>query len=193
MSPLRAPAELLQANGIQLADFSIGRHYATCPRCSATRKTEHRKAKCLGVSIEAGDRVGWGCNHCGWTGPHSGNGNGGGQPLASYVYRDKSGAERFRKVRNEPGREPRFFIQKWDGAEWARGKEANAKIKTQLDLIYRADEIAKAVDEGRTILVVEGEKDVDNVRRLGFVATCNAHGAAKPGQDPSGRLTIASS
>jgi hypothetical protein len=32
--------------------------------------------------------------------------------------------------------------------------------------------------------VVEGEKDVDNLWRIGFAATCNAHGASEPGKKP---------
>jgi hypothetical protein len=30
--------------------------------------------------------------------------------------------------------------------------------------------------------VAEGEKDADTLSRLGFAATCNAHGASEPGK-----------
>ena len=53
------------------------------------------------------------------------------------------------------------------------------------DIVYRADEMAKAIGEERVILIAEGEKDVDNLRRLGIAATCNAHGA-----DPTKRQKL---
>ena len=49
-------------------------------------------------------------------------------------------------------------------------------------LIYRADEVKKAIAEGRIIACVEGEKDADNLWALGIAATCNAHGASEPGK-----------
>jgi hypothetical protein len=45
--------------------------------------------------------------------------------------------------------------------------------------LYRADEVRQAVAEGRTVLVVEGEKDVHAAERAGGVATCNPGGAGK--------------
>jgi rubredoxin len=60
------PYELLKLNRIELQDTRPGRHYTTCPECSAKRKPAHQKLKCLGVTIES-DRARWGCNHCGWT------------------------------------------------------------------------------------------------------------------------------
>lgn len=177
--------ELLQAHHIALDDFRPGRHYATCPQCSAQRSTaENRRERCLGVTVEADDKAFWGCNHCGWTGPEKGAGakvNGAGKPeLKTYVYRDASGVIRFRKVRNLPGRKPRFWLEQPDGrGGWSKGtKGVDTKI------LYRADETAKAIAEGRIILVAEGEKDVDNLWRLGFAATCNAHGASEFGKEP---------
>ena len=39
--------ELLHKHGIKLANTRPGRHYTTCPKCSATRTSnEHRAAKC---------------------------------------------------------------------------------------------------------------------------------------------------
>src|SRR6202044_2975234 len=45
-------------------------------------------------------------------------------------------------------------------------------------------EIRQAIDAGQIICVVEGEKDADNLWKLGIPATCNAHGAADPSQRP---------
>ena len=42
----------------------------------------------------------------------------------------------------------------------------------------------KAIAEGRIVACVEGEKDADNLWRIGIAATCNAHGASEPGKKP---------
>ena len=174
MTPL---AQLLEANRILLKDLSPGRHYAICPQCSATREKAHQGLKCLGVTIENGSAR-WGCNHCSWTGPEKGSGNGAdGPPLTAYVCRDHDGVAQFRKVRNAPGRQPRFWLEKWDGAGWGKGTSG-----VDTSLLYRIDEIAKAIAAGRVVCVVEGEKDSDNLWRLDIPATCNAHGASVPGK-----------
>ena len=38
---------------------------------------------------------------------------------------------------------------------------------------YRLPELIKAVTNNETIYIPEGEKDVDNLAKIGFVATCN--------------------
>src|SRR5262245_19584629 len=172
--------ELLAKHSIKIATTAPGRYYTTCPQCSATRKKSDDK--CLGVTIEADGKVHFGCNHCGWRGPEKSSGtiNGGREALQSYVYRDAGGTPRFRKVRNAPGREPRFWLERADGrGGWAKGtKGVDTKI------IYRLDEVVKAIADGRIVVVAEGEKDVNNLVALGIVATCNAHGASEPGKHP---------
>ena len=170
---------LLQKHGIRLPSYEPNRYYTTCPKCSRERSTAaHRTADVLGVTIEADGSVRFGCNHCGWTGPEKGNGAGG-PPLTAYVYRDKDGAPRFRKVRNAYGRTPPFWLEKWDGAGWAKGTKGVDTL-----ILYRANEVAQAIKDDRKILCAEGEKDVDNLWRIGFAATCNAHGASEPGKKP---------
>ena len=44
---------------------------------------------------------------------------------------------------------------------------------------YRLPQLACAVQEGRTVYVVEGEKDVLSLVQMGLVATCNVGGAGK--------------
>ena len=44
---------------------------------------------------------------------------------------------------------------------------------------YRLPEIQEAIASERPVFIVEGEKDVDNLTKLGIVATCNAGGAGK--------------
>ena len=109
-------ADILSKHEVKLGSTTPGRHYTTCPHCSSTRSSsEHRGAKVLGVTIDS-KGVRWGCNHCGWTGPEKGSGDRGNgkerNDLPTYVYRDADGAPRFRKVRNLPGREPRFWLER---------------------------------------------------------------------------------
>jgi putative DNA primase/helicase len=182
---MSAQADLLQAHHIALDDFRPGRHYTTCPECSSTRARAHRMLKCLGVTIEPDGKVFWGCNHCNWSGPEKGvraKANGAGQPeLPTYEYRDAGGVIRFRKVRrNLSGGEKTFWLEQPDGCGgWVKNtKGVDTKI------LYRVDEVAKAIGAGRSIALVEGEKDADNLWRLGFAATCNAHGASEFGKAP---------
>jgi DNA primase len=41
-------------------------------------------------------------------------------------------------------------------------------------------EVNEAIALGHEIAIVEGEKDADNLWKIGIPATCNAHGAADP-------------
>jgi hypothetical protein len=176
------PQELLAANKIILESTASGRYYTTCPECSHQRSTDaHRKLKCLGVTID-GDRVHWGCNHCGWSGPGKGDGGNGkdGEFAATYDYRDARGVLQFQKVRNPPGSKNRFFLRRPDGRDgWINDVKG-----VDTSLLYRIDEVTKAIVLGRRIAVVEGEKDADNLWRIGIPATCNAHGASLPGKTP---------
>src|SRR5262249_59886018 len=119
-------SELLAKHGVKLESTAPGRHYTTCLRCSKNRrKPGHKNAKCLGVTIEADGSVRWGCNHCGWTGPEKGSGERQ-EPreLSSHIYRDKDGSVLFRKVRNLPGREPRFWLEQPDSrGRWGKGTQ----------------------------------------------------------------------
>lgn len=46
-------------------------------------------------------------------------------------------------------------------------------------VLYHLPDVLEAVARAKTIHVAEGEKDVDRLRRLGLVATCNPGGAGK--------------
>jgi hypothetical protein len=173
------PQETLTKHGINLESYAPGRHYTTCPKCSHTRSAPNRKSKVLGITIADDGSVCWGCNHCAWTGPEKGSG----KPqerreLTSHLYRDKDGVVRFRKVRNLPGRDPKCWFERPDGrGEWIKGTTG---VDTKI--LYRADEVAKAIADGRVICCVEGEKDSDALWAIGIAATCNAHGASEPGK-----------
>jgi putative DNA primase/helicase len=180
-------AELLAKYGIKLESTAPGRYETTCPRCSAKRSTkEHRAAKVLGITIEADDKVRFGCNHCDFKGPNKGDseiasGKGGGgkdRYFPTHIYLDAAGIIRFGKVRNPPGREPKCFFVHPDGkGGWAKGAGG-----ADTGILYRIDEVATAAADGRIIACVEGEKDADRLWSIGIAATCNAHGASEPGK-----------
>ncbi len=172
--------KLLNAQSIKLESYAPGRHYATCPLCSKVRRKQHQANKVLGITIDANGAVRWGCNHCGWTGPEKdGDARGSNPELPNYIYRDRDGVVRFRKVRNQPGRDPRFWLEQPNGDGWKKGTKG-----VDTTILYRADEVAKAIAAGRPIAVVEGERDADNCWRLDIPATCNAHGASMPDRKP---------
>ena len=57
------------------------------------------------------------------------------------------------------------------GWTWSLGKTRR--------VLYRLPEVRDAVAGDRLVVIVEGEKDADNLSKLGFTATCNAGGANK--------------
>src|SRR5262249_40793334 len=92
--PVMTVDKLLNREGIHLKSYAPGEHTLTCPRCSANRQPHHQKLECLGVKID--DRgVTWHCNHCHWSGPEKGTGQGNNGRdrsfAATYDYKDKDG------------------------------------------------------------------------------------------------------
>jgi hypothetical protein len=84
--------------------------------------------------------------------------------VATYAYRDETGAVLFEVVRFEP----KTFRQRRPNGTWS--------VKGVRQVPYRLPELLER-PEGASVYIVEGEKDVDRLRRLGVVATCNAGGA----------------
>jgi len=165
------PQELLEDNGIQLKSYAPGQHSTTCTVCSRKRSRANQTTPCLSVKIDAKGAT-WHCNHCGWTGPSKGQyqSNGaGGNYAATYDYPG------FQKVRFPKGHKQRFAIRHRDGNDWKWGAGG-----ADTEVLYRKEEVEEAIAAGHTILVVEGEKDVDRCWSIGIPATCNAHGAADP-------------
>jgi len=166
--------ELLRANRISIPSTAPGRYYTICPQCSHSRSKEHQRSRVLGVTIN--DKgVCWGCNHCGWTGPEKGSGRDrAADNLTTYDYTDESGELLFQKVRAP---QKKFWQRRPDGhGGWINGLGDTRKV------LYRLPEVKEAIATGRVMVCVEGEKDADNLWRIGVPATCNPDGAAKSGQ-----------
>lgn len=129
----------------------------------------------------------WHCDVCGAGGGYVDlakrlglnlNGHGGGKPkggkgkvVAQYAYVDEEGDLLFQVVRFEP---KDFRQRKPDGnGGWVWSLKGTRRV------LYHLPEVLRAVGEKRFILQVEGEKDVESLRKLGFTATTNPQGAAK--------------
>jgi hypothetical protein len=176
-------ANILRSAGITPESTAPGRYYAVCPRCSAKRAPAHQELKCLGVTIDE-KVVRWGCNHCGWKGGRfyeprpsgSGKKNSAGYSpiIAHYIYEQVDGTPYLKVCKTADKQFPQFH---WDGSDWVRGKPKGPKIP------YRLAEL-NAAPAGTTIYFCEGEKDADNLAKLGFVATSASEGA-KAKWDPA--------
>lgn len=109
--------------------------------------------------------------HCGIN--HGGgpaiNARGAVEHEALYTYDDEQGNPLFQVVR-DPGK--KFWQRRWDGSDWVKG------VKGVRFVIYRLHELT-VDDTDRPVYIVEGEKDVDNLRKRGLLATCNPGGANK--------------
>ncbi len=94
-----------------------------------------------------------------------------GKLVATYDYKAEDGKLLFQSCRFDP---KRFTQRQPDGKggwQWnLRGVEP---------VPYRLPELKAAIAAGKRVFIVEGEKDGDNLVKLGFVATCNAGGAGK--------------
>ena len=89
------------------------------------------------------------------------------QIVATYDYSDEAGKLLFQCVRYEP----KDFRQRRldDKGGWIWNMDGVRRV------LYRLPEINKS----QTVCIAEGEKDVDNLRELGFTATTNPLGAKK--------------
>jgi hypothetical protein len=89
--------------------------------------------------------------------------------VATYDYTDEAGVLLFQVVRYEP----KTFRQRRPDEHGGWAWELSGVIRVP----YRLPELLEAVRQDRWILIVEGEKDVDQLYNLGFAATTSAGGA----------------
>ena len=91
--------------------------------------------------------------------------------VATYSYTDEQGRPLFEVVRKVP---KKFVQRRPDGnGGWIWNLKGVQRV------LYRLPEVLEAVQKGRVVYVVEGEKDADNLAKLGLVATTNPGGAGK--------------
>ena len=103
--------------------------------------------------------------------------------LATYEYRDESDRPLYRVCRYLP---KSFRQQRWDEKlqTWIGGEGCMKDVPL---VPYRLPEIL-ALDKDRTLLVVDGEKDVDTAWAFGQPATCTPRGMDKWRDEFSERL-----
>jgi hypothetical protein len=91
-------------------------------------------------------------------------------PPTAYVYYKADGTPRLRVNRTQNNAEWPFWQEYWDGERFVRGGGSEPKVP------YRLAELI--ANPHATVLICEGEKDVDNVRALhdDIVATTSAGG-----------------
>ncbi|NLA83023.1 MAG: hypothetical protein GX854_00535 [Clostridiales bacterium] len=101
--------------------------------------------------------------------------------VAAYDYTDENGNLLYQVVRFEP---KTFRQRRPDGnGGWKWGLGDTRRV------LYRLKEISEAIKAGKTVYIVEGEKDVESLRKLGLMATCNPMGAGKWEEDYTKTLT----
>ena len=92
-------------------------------------------------------------------------------PNTTYDYTDEQGRLLYRVCRKYP---KGFYQQRPDGkGGWINNLKGITRVP------YRLSELLKAIKDKKVVFVVEGEKDVDNLNKLGLTATTNAQGAGK--------------
>jgi Protein of unknown function (DUF3631) len=166
LSNRRCAQEVLKAHGIPYVPTKTS--YTTdCPNCCGGY---------LNVKIEH-DGVAWYCHHC-----RQGSGEKFerqeaatelGPVKACYDYTDENGNRLFQVLRFEPLYGPKQFRQRTspDQKKWS--------IKGVRLVPFKLPALVAAIDRSETVFIVEGEKDVLTLERLGLTATCNPMGAGK--------------
>lgn len=99
--------------------------------------------------------------------------------VETYDYTDENGKLLYQVCRTEdkgfPQRRPG---ENGDGWTWGLKDKETGEYVVEPRL-YNLPAVKEAVKEGKIIFLVEGEKDANNLRKLGFTATCNPMGAGK--------------
>ena len=106
-------------------------------------------------------------------------------PDRVYSYTDEGGNELFQVCRyqyTEDGKNQKTFRQRIHDPQNPNARNGyvwSVPPEIRDTTLYRMPNVAKAIREGKPVFVVEGEKDVETLERLGKTATCNPGGAGK--------------
>lgn len=96
-----------------------------------------------------------------------------GPAIGVYDYTDETGQVIFQVCRTADKQFPQRRPDPSQKSGW------RWKLDDVRRVLYRLPEVLAGISRGETIYVCEGEKDVETLRRLGVVATCNPGGAGK--------------
>lgn len=101
---------------------------------------------------------------------------------ATYEYKDENGTTLYRAVRKEKlpvgdaKPEKNFTMETPREGGW---NSATGNMQGVRRILYRLPQLLQARSEGQWIWLVEGEKAVESLVKLGLTATCNPGGAGK--------------
>jgi hypothetical protein len=134
------------------------------------------EANCGGGTLDlvpggaVGERIQWLRDRRLIEDPQHSNGGGNGDGgcfniIATYDYTDETGALLFQVCRLVPKDFRQRRPDRKGGWAWKLGDTRR--------VLYRLPELCEAIAQRRPIYIVEGEKDVESLRKLGLVATCN--------------------
>ncbi len=100
-----------------------------------------------------------------------------GKFVCSYAYKDEQGKVLFEACRYqyEDGNKS-FSLRQPDPGSPSGWKNSKSGVRM---VLYRLPEVLAAIRAGKTVYVVEGEKDCDNMAALGYTATTSPMGAGK--------------
>lgn len=118
--------------------------------------------------------------------------------VAIYPYIDLKGNVVFEKIRFKPksfaqrrptgdggyiwGLDKGKYYETYPGSNnWSRKERntASREFDSIEPILYNLPNLVKAIERNETVFIVEGEKDVENLKKLGLTATCNFDGASK--------------
>jgi putative DNA primase/helicase len=102
--------------------------------------------------------------------PRLSNGRGSFNVIAAYSYRDERGEPLYEACRLDP----KDFVQRRPNGKG--GYEY--KTKGVRKVLYRLPELIGSPAD-KVVCIAEGEKDIENLVKLGYTATCNVGGAGK--------------
>lgn len=142
-----------------LCDALSGEPSRSLPRRSGKAKAARERKTCRGP-YQTGDE--WG----------------GFRVTNVYEYQTRDGRVVLRKARREQydesgARTRKSFAMQSLGTD---GKTWYADAGIYINLLYHLPDVLSAAQSGGTVILAEGEKDVDNLRTLGYNATCGLCG-----------------
>jgi hypothetical protein len=175
--PLARIAEILGGDARRFDVVAPGPGHSAADRSMSVRPDEGAPDGFLVHSFAGDDAIEckeYVTEKLGLTPKSKSGGTGGGRarkPIAEYIYYGEDGTPylRVQKFRDADGKK-QYPQSHWEGKGWASGKPAGPKIP------YRLPELIKATPD-TPIYFCEGEKSVDRLAQLGFVATCVSEGA----------------
>lgn len=92
--------------------------------------------------------------------------------VATYSYVDERSELLYQVLRKDPKAFPQRRPDGKGGWTWGLGNVRR--------VLYRLPNVLKAIEDGRVVYLCEGEKDCDNLAKIGLTATTNSGGSKAP-------------